>query len=75
MQMQSINLFFETQLGILVWMYIDNSSSTLRYTHLHMSYYKAQQIAKICFSLLRGMRERKLVSVCFLKKLEQQNKN
>ena len=75
MQMQSINLFFETQLGILVWMYIDNSSSTLRYTHLHMSYYKAQQITKICFSSLRGMRERKLVSVCFLKKLEQQNKN
>ena len=41
-------------------------------------YYKAQHIAKICFSPLQGMREKgsKLVSVlCFLKKLQCQNKN
>ena len=45
------------QRGVLVLRHTDNSSSTLRYTHMYMSYYKAQVIAKIYFSSLQGMRE------------------
>ena len=56
-QMQSFNFFFGIQLEVLVLSHTDNSSSTLRYTQMHMSYYKAQVIAKICFSSLQGMRE------------------
>ena len=56
-QMQSFNFFFGMQLGVLVLRHADKSSSTLRYTHMYMSYYKAQVIGKICFSSLQGMRE------------------
>ena len=55
MQMKSFNLFFGLQLGILVLRHTDNSSSTLCYTHLNMSY-KAQSIAKMIFSSLQDMR-------------------
>ena len=41
-QMQNFNFFFGIQLGVLVLRHTDNSSSTLRYTHMYMSYYKAQ---------------------------------
>ena len=51
------NFFFGMQLGVLVLRHTDKSSSTLRYTHMYMSYYKAQVIGKICFSSLQGMRE------------------
>ena len=54
-QMQSFNFFIGIQLEVLVLSHTDNSSSTLRYTQMHMSYYKAQVIAKICFSSLQGM--------------------
>ena len=33
-QMQSFNLFFGMQLGVLVLMYTDNLSTTLQYTHV-----------------------------------------
>ena len=56
-QMQSFNFFIGIQLEVLVLSHTDNSSSTLRYTQMHMSYYKAQVIAIICFSSLQGMRE------------------
>ena len=39
-----------------------------------MSYYKAQEIAIICFSSLQGMREEASVRM-FFKKLECENKN
>ena len=55
MQMQSFNLFFGIQLGVLVLRHTDYSSSTLQHTHL--SCYEAQQIAKVCLSTLKGMRE------------------
>ena len=41
-QMQSFNFFFRIQMGVLVLRHTDNSSFTLRYTHMYMSYYKAQ---------------------------------
>ena len=53
--MQSFNFFFGIQLGVLVLRHTDNLSSTLQHTHL--SCYKAQQIAKVCLSTLKGMRE------------------
>ena len=55
MQMQSFNLFFGIQLGVLVLRHTDYSSSTLQHTNL--SCYEAQQIAKVCLSTLKGMRE------------------
>ena len=36
------HFFFGIKLGVLVLRHTDNSSSTLRYTHMYMSYYKAQ---------------------------------
>ena len=57
LQMQSFNFFIGIQLEVLVLSHTDNPSSTLRYTQMHMSYYKAQVIAIICFSSLQGMRE------------------
>ena len=41
-QMQSLNFFFGIQLEAIVLRHTDYSSSTLRYTHMYMSYYKAQ---------------------------------
>ena len=41
-QMQSFNFCFRMQLVVLVLRHTDNSSSTLRYTHMYMSYYKTQ---------------------------------
>ena len=41
-QMQRFNFFFGIQLGALVLRHTDYSFSTLRYTHMYMSYYKAQ---------------------------------
>ena len=37
-QMQNFNFFFGIQLGVLVLRYRDNSSSTLRYTYMYISY-------------------------------------
>ena len=37
-QMQSFSFFFGIQLGVLVLGYTDNSSSTLRYTYMSISY-------------------------------------
>ena len=50
-----INFFFGIQLGVLVLRHTDNLSSNLQHTHL--SCYEAQQIAKVCLSTLKGMRE------------------
>ena len=44
-----------------------NLSSTLRYTHMYMSYYKAQKFAKICFSSLQDMREKTSFLIFFEK--------
>ena len=54
--MQSFDFFFGVQLGVLVLRHTDNLSSTLQHTHL--SCYEAQQIAKVCLSTLKGMREK-----------------
>ena len=41
-QMQRFSLFFGIQLAVLVLRQAGNLSSTLRYRHMYMSYYKAQ---------------------------------
>ena len=48
-QMQSFNFVFGIQMRVLVLRHTDNSSSKLQYTHMYMSYYKAQQFKKYVF--------------------------
>ena len=55
MQMQSFNFFSGIQPGVLVLRHTDNLSSTLQHTYL--TCHEAQQIAKVCLSTLKGMRE------------------
>ena len=73
-QMQSFNFFLGIQLGVLVLRHRDNSSSTLRYTTSTCHFVKLSKLQKYVFHDYKAW-ERKIISVCFLKKLERQNEN
>ena len=71
MQVQSFNLYFEIQLGILVLRHTNNSSFTLGYTYVHVI--KLSKLQIYVFHHYKAW-ERKLVFAHFLRKLVSKRK-